>query len=101
MLNRGIPDEAQNLFNRALLLDPDYKAPYVLLGVAYLRQDCYKQVVEISEAGLARHPDSPQCHYHIGVACCQLLLLALAESRECGNCDTEEVLQEREELRTK
>merc|ERR1712012_659793 len=30
--------------------------------------------IAVSEAGLRRHPESPQCHYHIGVACYNLAL---------------------------
>jgi len=61
--------QAVNLMARSLLLDPDFKGPYVNLGVAFLRLSRYDDAIRISEAGLGRHPQSPQCHYHIGVAC--------------------------------
>ena len=61
-------DAAIALMRKSLLLDPDFKGPYVNLGVAYLRHSKYEKAIEISRAGLARFPDSPQCHYHIAVA---------------------------------
>jgi len=69
MLELDQPEEAVDLFHRSLLLDLDFKAPYVNLGVAYLRLRRWEDAIEVSEALLKRHPDSPQCHYHIGVAC--------------------------------
>jgi len=63
------PDEAVQLFERSLLLDLDFRAPYVCLGIAYLRVRRFADAIELSEAGLRRHPESPQCNYHIGVAC--------------------------------
>jgi len=101
LLYSSQPEKAQEYFNRTLLLDPDFKAPYVNLGVAYLRLGWYRQVVEISEAGLARHPDSPQCHYHISVACCQLCILAEVAIREDEANDTIEARAEREAWRQK
>merc|ERR1712228_317137 len=43
-------------------------------GIAYLRMHDFISAEIISEAGLARHPESPQCHYHIFHACCQQML---------------------------
>merc|ERR1712048_874362 len=77
-----------NLMNRSLLLDPDFQATYVNIGVAYLRlaalaDQCdnekeamkkYCNAIEVSEACLERHAQTPQAHYHIGVAHCQLAL---------------------------
>lgn len=82
-LELGPLEMAIELMNKSLLLDSDFRAPYVNLGVAYLRQaahaddphkpqDFYLRAMEISEACLMRHPASPQCNYHIGVACTQL-----------------------------
>ncbi|CAJ1436830.1 unnamed protein product [Effrenium voratum] len=84
-LELGQLQRALILMNKSLLLDSDFRAPYVNLGVAYLRlavseegekaQDLFFRAIEISEACLIRHPASPQCNYHIGVACAQLFFL--------------------------
>mmetsp|Transcript_1234 Transcript_1234/g.3169 ORF Transcript_1234/g.3169 Transcript_1234/m.3169 type:complete len:862 (-) Transcript_1234:17-2602(-) len=81
-LELGKPAEAVTFMNKSLLLDPDFRAPYVNLGAAYLRLRLFEETIAISEACLERHPSSPQCVYHIGVACCQLSLLN--EARESG-----------------
>mmetsp|Transcript_94691 Transcript_94691/g.276916 ORF Transcript_94691/g.276916 Transcript_94691/m.276916 type:complete len:947 (-) Transcript_94691:62-2902(-) len=70
-LELGNVAEAAAAMERSLLLDLDFKAPYVNLGVAYIRLHRFDEAIEVSEALLKRHPDSPQCHYHIGVACYQ------------------------------
>jgi len=67
---------AVDLMARSLLLDPDFKGPYVNLGAAFLRLERYEEAIKISEAGLDRHPQSPQCHYHIGIACYRLSVQA-------------------------
>jgi len=96
-LEMGLLEKAVDWMNKSLLLDPDFRAPYVNLGVAYLRQaaqssensqrlqDLYFRVIEISEACLARHPASPQCNYHIGVASTQLALMLQAEAVSCDH----------------
>lgn len=61
-------DDAIRLMYRSLLLDQDFKGPYVNLGVAFLREKNFAKVREISKRCLARFPDSPQCHYHIAVS---------------------------------
>lgn len=81
-LELGRPAEAIDPMKRSLLLDLDFKAPYVNLCVALLRiavrsqtpdadtyVDALDQAIEYAEALLIRHPDSPQCRYHIAVAC--------------------------------
>jgi len=68
-LELGNTAEAVTLMEKSLLLDLDFKAPYVNLGVAYIRLRKFDPAIEVSEACLKRHPESPQCHYHIGVAC--------------------------------
>jgi len=70
-LELGNSTPAKQLMERSLLLDLDFKAPYVNLGVVYLRLRKFDAAIEVSEALLKRHPESPQCHYHIGVACYQ------------------------------
>jgi len=94
-LELGPLEDAVELMNKSLLLDSDFRAPYVNLGVAYLRQashsedphkaqDLYLRALEISEACLMRHPASPQCNYHIGVACTQLAFYL--QDREGVDC---------------
>merc|ERR550525_1276916 len=55
----GNPEEAVKWLTRSLLLDPDFKAPYVYLGISHLRLQAYNKAIEISDAGLARHPETP------------------------------------------
>jgi len=85
------------LLSKALLLDPDFKASYVNIGIAYLRLGEFERAVQVSEAGLARHPDAPQPQYHIGVACCQLALNMVLT----GDPETEFDRLQYEELRQK
>lgn len=92
LMERGKTADAVEVLSKSLLLDPDFKAPYVNLGVAYLRLQQYERAIDVSDACLVRHPQTPQCHYHIGAACCQLALFL--EAREAGGV----VLQEVEEL---
>eukprot|EP00411_Alexandrium_monilatum_P026100 CAMPEP_0175333672 /NCGR_PEP_ID=MMETSP0095-20121207/2401_1 /TAXON_ID=311494 /ORGANISM="Alexandrium monilatum, Strain CCMP3105" /LENGTH=937 /DNA_ID=CAMNT_0016630973 /DNA_START=53 /DNA_END=2866 /DNA_ORIENTATION=+ len=70
-LELGNVTEAATIMEKSLLLDLDFKAPYVNLGIAYIRLRRFDEAIEVSEALLKRHPESPQCHYHIGVACYQ------------------------------
>ncbi|CAE7682193.1 unnamed protein product [Symbiodinium sp. CCMP2456] len=107
-LEMGFLESAVELMNKSLLLDPDFRAPYVNLGVAYLRQaaqssensqrlqDLYFRVIEVSESCLARHPASPQCHYHIGVASTQLALMLQAHAAHATNGDSLDSLRFRE-----
>lgn len=68
-LELGQAEPAAVCFRRCLVLDLDYFAPYVNLGVALLRLGEPDAAILVSEAGLVRHPQAPQCHYHIGLAC--------------------------------
>lgn len=68
LLVSGKLDKAIEFMNKSLILDPDFKGPYVNLGVAYLRNKQYKEAIDVSRAGLARFPDSPQCRYQIAAA---------------------------------
>lgn len=96
-LESGNLPEALDILNKSVLLDPDFKAPYVNLGVAYLRSRRYDRVLDISDACLSRYPQSPQCMYHIGVACCELALrLEAKEARGSKLLDVE--VMEYEEL---
>jgi len=63
------PSRAVDYMHRSLILDLDFKAAYLNLGVAYLRLNRLEEAVACSEACLRRHPESPQCHYNIAVAC--------------------------------
>jgi len=73
-LQKDCPEKAEGYFMRSLLLDPDFKSPYVMLSIAYLRLGKYLQAKRMSEQCLSRHPDTPQSDYHIGIACCKLAL---------------------------
>jgi len=66
-LEAGDPARAATRFEEALQLDPDFKAPYVCLGAALLRECQFAKTVEISEAGLNRHPVSPHAQYNLAL----------------------------------
>mmetsp|Transcript_26575 Transcript_26575/g.76284 ORF Transcript_26575/g.76284 Transcript_26575/m.76284 type:complete len:1065 (+) Transcript_26575:182-3376(+) len=68
-LELGQTELAVDFMRRAMILDLDFRAPYVNLGVAYLRLQAFDAAIAVSEACLKRHPDSPQCNYHIALAC--------------------------------
>eukprot|EP00415_Alexandrium_ostenfeldii_P002584 UN2584 len=68
-LELGDTKMAVQFMRRAMILDLDFRAPYVNLGVAYLRLREFDAAIAVSEAVLKRHPDSPQSNYHIALAC--------------------------------
>jgi len=67
-LEQGELRKAEETWEGALLLDPDFKAPYACLGVVRLRLGEYGRAAEVSVAGLVRHPQTPACLYNLGVA---------------------------------
>lgn len=73
-LQMGKPEDAVKFLRRSLLLDPDFRAGYVNLAIGYLRLGRHAEALKVSEAGSARHPDAPQPHYHVGIACYQLAI---------------------------
>lgn len=98
-LELGELEKAVDFMNKSMLLDPDFKAPYIYLGVAYVRQKEWQRAIDVSEECLRRHPGVPQCQYHIGVACCfQALSLEEAEEARGTRLDPEEE-EEHEALR--
>jgi len=78
------PVLAVDYLNKCLLLDPDFKAGYVNLAVGLLRCKCWLAALQVAEASLQRHPDSPQQYYHIGVATYQLALHATDEEESAS-----------------
>lgn len=68
-LEQGDGGRAVELMEKALLLDPDFKAPYINIGLALLRLGQPKPAREVSLAGLARHPKTSQLQYNLGAAC--------------------------------
>jgi len=67
-LETGKPELALDDIDRSLLLDPDFKAPYVNRAVAWLRLRQYERAAKSAEAGLARHPGVPQLLFNLGTA---------------------------------
>eukprot|EP00930_Biecheleria_cincta_P007497 TRINITY_DN108718_c0_g1_i1.p1 TRINITY_DN108718_c0_g1~~TRINITY_DN108718_c0_g1_i1.p1 ORF type:complete len:169 (+),score=26.33 TRINITY_DN108718_c0_g1_i1:62-508(+) len=55
-------------FEASLQLDPDFKAPWVNLGFAWLRLKNWDRAIEACDAGLYRHPHTPHCYYNKGLA---------------------------------
>ncbi|CAK0827422.1 unnamed protein product [Prorocentrum cordatum] len=64
-----------------LQLDPDFKAPYVNIAVAHLSLRDWESAAEASQAGLGRHPGTPQCLYNLGLA----LFWTALEAEEAGH----------------
>jgi len=67
-LEAGKNQDAVVALEACLQLDPDFKAPYINLGVAWLRLGFYQGAEEASRAGLIRHPQTQHCCYNLGVA---------------------------------
>jgi len=78
----GNPYDAVWPLTQSLLLDPDYKGAYVNLGMAYLQLKNWERAIQVSQAGLERHPDSPHLAYHAGVAYSQQALALVNEFAE-------------------
>lgn len=81
LLEEGSALHAARLFEESILLDPDFRAPYVNLGVCYLRIGKYQRALEVSEAILLRHPFTHQAHYNAGAAMYVLLCRAEASGQ--------------------
>lgn len=79
-LENNDAQDAVDSFERSLALDPDFKAPYCNLGVAWLALKEYGRVVWISDMGLRRHPGTFQCYYNLGVAAYQLACVVKNEA---------------------
>eukprot|EP00747_Dinoflagellata_sp_TGD_P085259 gnl/TRDRNA2_/TRDRNA2_162823_c0_seq1.p1 gnl/TRDRNA2_/TRDRNA2_162823_c0~~gnl/TRDRNA2_/TRDRNA2_162823_c0_seq1.p1 ORF type:complete len:904 (-),score=152.34 gnl/TRDRNA2_/TRDRNA2_162823_c0_seq1:152-2863(-) len=80
LLEIGDPENASEALYRAMLLDLDFKAPYIALSIAYLRLKRYAEAILCSMECLDRHAESPQCNYHIALACYQQALRVEAET---------------------
>mmetsp|Transcript_2702 Transcript_2702/g.9082 ORF Transcript_2702/g.9082 Transcript_2702/m.9082 type:complete len:1072 (-) Transcript_2702:252-3467(-) len=68
-LEQGQTLLAVEFMRKAMVLDLDFRAPYVNLGAAYIRLQEFDAAIAVSEACLKRHPESPQCNYHVALAC--------------------------------
>jgi len=68
LMEQGNVKQAIASFERCQLLDPDYKAPYINLGAAWIKQGEYEKAFVVSQAGLIRHPYTAQAQYNLGVA---------------------------------
>eukprot|EP00435_Cladocopium_sp_Y103_P049543 s2939_g15.t1 len=55
-------------FEESLQLDPDFKAPWINMAVAFLRLRQWQRVLEVSDAALYRHPNTAHCFYNKGLA---------------------------------
>jgi len=53
---------------KSILLDPDFKSPYIALGNAYLLAERFQQAMEACTASFRRHPDSPGGMFNLGQA---------------------------------
>lgn len=86
-LDGGNTRAAITSFEEALVLDPDFKAPYMNLGVCWLREAEYEKAREVCEAGLVRHPQTLQGLYNLGVASFALLVVRSRTGAPLVNID--------------
>jgi len=96
-LEAGATGDAITSFHQALLLDPDFKAPYASLGLAWLREGNYEKAASACEAGLARHPVTPHASYNLALARFGIAISLQGESG--GGKPTTEVAEEVKRLR--
>lgn len=62
-------NEASLCFQRAITLDPDFKLPYLALGMCFLHLRRFSAAMDAAHACLARHPDAPLAQFIIGRSC--------------------------------
>eukprot|EP00811_Abedinium_folium_P035925 NODE_867_length_2726_cov_10.400923.p1 GENE.NODE_867_length_2726_cov_10.400923~~NODE_867_length_2726_cov_10.400923.p1 ORF type:complete len:545 (-),score=136.31 NODE_867_length_2726_cov_10.400923:326-1960(-) len=67
-LDANRPIDAAICMAQSLQLDPDFKAAYSNIGVAYLRLGQYERTVKVSGVGMMRHLNTPHFFYHAGLA---------------------------------
>lgn len=60
-------DEAQRMYEEALVINPDYALIHINLGRAYVAQKEYQKAVAILEEGVRRDPDRFQLYNNLGV----------------------------------
>eukprot|EP00746_Dinoflagellata_sp_MGD_P091297 gnl/MRDRNA2_/MRDRNA2_36184_c0_seq1.p1 gnl/MRDRNA2_/MRDRNA2_36184_c0~~gnl/MRDRNA2_/MRDRNA2_36184_c0_seq1.p1 ORF type:complete len:989 (+),score=186.91 gnl/MRDRNA2_/MRDRNA2_36184_c0_seq1:57-3023(+) len=60
--------DAERCMMYSISLDPDFKSPYVALGVALLHLRQFEKVLLAMEGCFQRHYDTPQAHYNYGQA---------------------------------
>ena len=70
---------AEELYRRALAVDPGYARAHAHLGALYSRQGLYRRAYEELTAALRRDPDLGLAHYHLGIVCRELGDLKAAE----------------------
>lgn len=75
-LEVGSAKAAIEVMEESLFLDPDFKAPYVNIACARLQMGDYSEALEVSRAGLNRHPQTVPALYNLGVAAYVLALRA-------------------------
>merc|ERR1712217_637007 len=83
---------AKTCFLRSLRVDPEFKAPYICLGVVAIAQSNWSEAIRVSEAGLKRYPQAFHCAYHLGLALAhQLKIKLLIEPVRVSEHDKNEV----------
>lgn len=60
---------AEDLYQRALALDPGYARAHAYLGALYSRQGLYRRAYDALIQAVRRDPDLGLAHYHLGIVC--------------------------------
>lgn len=68
LIDQGEYAEALVSLTRAVLLDPDFKLPYVCLGNCQLHLGNHEEAIKAAKACMSRFPDAPMADFIIGQA---------------------------------
>jgi hypothetical protein len=79
--------DAIKYLHRSILLDPDFKLSYIVLGSCFLQLQQFHDAMQASTAGLRRHPDSLLMKYNMGQAIYHMMMAG-------ENAEIEEGLQQ-------
>jgi tetratricopeptide (TPR) repeat protein len=66
-IERGRWDQAIELLQRAIDVEPDYAPAYVEMGKAYRRMARSRDAERVLKQALSFDPDQPAAHYHLGL----------------------------------
>merc|ERR1711879_988542 len=68
--------EAVKYLRRAILLDPDFKLPYIVLSSCFMQLEQFQEALDSALIGLQRHHDSTVMKYNAGQATYHLIRLS-------------------------
>jgi len=65
-------ERAEELYRKALTLDPGNAEAHASLGALYNRRGLYREAYRELKTALGRDPDHGRAHYHLAIACREL-----------------------------